>query len=85
MAYYLIQGRLRLSDTRDEAAEQAVQTWATLTEGRDSRQVALIADASNAEINRFNARAQDLRTQRGELGTTRPRCPAFTTACAKAT
>jgi len=68
MAHYASRGQLHLTDTRDQAAEQAVQTWATLTEGRDIREVALIADASNQEIDRLNARAQHLRAQRGELG-----------------
>ncbi len=39
-----------------------------LTEDHDIREVALIADASNKEIDRLNARAQHLRAQRGELG-----------------
>jgi conjugative relaxase-like TrwC/TraI family protein len=68
MAHYASRGRLHLSDTRDQAAEQAVQTWAALTEGCDIREVALIADAANTEIDRLNARAQHLRAQRGELG-----------------
>ena len=68
MAHYASRGQLHLSDTRDQAAEHAVQTWATLTEGRDIREVALIADATNTEIDRLNARAQHLRAQRGELG-----------------
>ncbi len=68
MAHYASRGQLHLSDTRDQAAEHAVQTWATLTEGRDIREVALIADASNQEIDRLNARAQHLRAERGELG-----------------
>jgi conjugative relaxase-like TrwC/TraI family protein len=68
MAHYASRGQLHLSDTRDQAAEQAVQTWATLTEGRDIREVALIADASNQEIDRLNARAQHLRAERRELG-----------------
>jgi conjugative relaxase-like TrwC/TraI family protein len=68
MAHYASRGRLHLSDTRDQAAEHAVQTWARLTEGSDIREVALIADASNQEIDRLNARAQHLRAQRGELG-----------------
>jgi conjugative relaxase-like TrwC/TraI family protein len=68
MAHYQARGRLHLADTRDEAAENAVQTWAQLTEHHDIRQVALIADASNKEIDRLNARAQHLRAQRGELG-----------------
>jgi conjugative relaxase-like TrwC/TraI family protein len=68
MAHYLSKGHLHLSDTRDQAAERAVQTWAALTEGRDIREVALIVDAANTEIDRLNARAQHLRAQRGELG-----------------
>jgi len=68
MAHYQARGRLHLADTRDQAAENAVQTWAQLTEHHDIRQVALIADASNKEIDRLNARAQHLRAQRGELG-----------------
>jgi ATP-dependent exoDNAse (exonuclease V) alpha subunit len=68
MAHYASHGQLHLTDTRDQAAEQAVQTWAALTKGRDIREVALIADASNQEIDRLNARAQHLRAQRGELG-----------------
>ena len=68
MAHYASRGQLHLSDTRDQAAEQAVQTWAALTDGRDIRDVALIADAANTEIDRLNARAQHLRAQRGELG-----------------
>ncbi len=68
MAHYASRGQLHLSDTRDQAAEQAVQTWAALTDGRDIREVALIADAANTEIDRLNARAQHLRTKRGELG-----------------
>ncbi len=68
MAHYASRGQLHLSDTRDQAAEHAVQTWAMLTEGHDIREVALIADAANTEIDRLNARAQHLRAERGELG-----------------
>jgi conjugative relaxase-like TrwC/TraI family protein len=68
MAHYALRGALHLADTRDQAAENAVQAWAKLTQRHDLRQVALIADASNKEIDRLNARAQHLRAQRGELG-----------------
>ena len=57
MAHYHANGNLHLSDTRDQAAEDAVQTWARLTQEHDMRQVALIADASNKEIDSLNARA----------------------------
>ncbi len=69
MAHYHSRGRLHLADTRDQAAENAVQAWGQLTsEHEDIRSVGLIADASNQEIDRLNARAQHLRAERGELG-----------------
>ena len=60
MAHYASRGRLHLSDTRDQAAEHAVQTWASLTTEYNIREVALVADAANTEIDRLNARAQHL-------------------------
>ena len=68
MAHYLSQGRLHMADTRDEAVEHAVQSWAKLTETHAISEVALISDASNQEIGRLNARAQHVRAERGELG-----------------
>jgi conjugative relaxase-like TrwC/TraI family protein len=68
MAHYQSRGQLNMTDTRDQAGEAAVQRWGSLTETHDIRQVALIADASNVEIDRLNARAQHLRAERGELG-----------------
>ncbi|MCW3033117.1 MAG: TrwC relaxase [Solirubrobacterales bacterium] len=68
MAHYRANGRLHFADTRDQAGERAVKDWARLLDHHDPRQVALIADASNVEIDRLNARAQHLRAQRGELG-----------------
>jgi conjugative relaxase-like TrwC/TraI family protein len=68
MAHYESRGQLNMTDTREQAGEAAVQRWASLTETRDIREVALIADASNTEIDRLNARAQHLRAERGELG-----------------
>jgi conjugative relaxase-like TrwC/TraI family protein len=68
MAHYQARGQLFFTDTRDQAGEAAVQRWAQLTETREIRGVALIADASNIEIDRLNARAQHLRAERGELG-----------------
>ncbi len=68
MAHYLSQGRLHMTDTRDDALERAVRNWARLTETHPIKQVALISDASNKEIHRLNARAQHYRSERGELG-----------------
>ena len=68
MAHYHREGRLHLSDSREEAVEHAVQRWAKLTEAHPIEQLALISDASNKEIHRMNARAQHYRAKRGELG-----------------
>jgi ATP-dependent exoDNAse (exonuclease V) alpha subunit len=68
MAHYHARGQLHMADTRDQAVEQAVKSWATLTENHPIGEVALISDASNQEIHRLNARAQHYRAQRGELG-----------------
>jgi hypothetical protein len=68
MAHYRARGQLFFENTREQAGEAAVQRWAELTETRNIRDVALIADASNVEIDRLNARAQHLRGERGELG-----------------
>ncbi len=68
MAHYQSRGRLHMSDTRDQATEQAVNAWAELTRTLPVSEVALISDASNVEIHRLNARAQHHRLQRGELG-----------------
>jgi conjugative relaxase-like TrwC/TraI family protein len=70
MAHYQSRGQLFFTDTRDEAGEAGVKRWAELTETLPIRDVALIADASNIEIDRLNARAQQLRAERGELGET---------------
>jgi conjugative relaxase-like TrwC/TraI family protein len=68
MAHYLAAGRVHIADTRDEAIEHAVESWAKLTDTHGIGEVALISDASNKEISRLNARAQHYRAERGELG-----------------
>jgi conjugative relaxase-like TrwC/TraI family protein len=68
MAHYQAEGQLCFMDDRQRAGEAAVQRWAKLAKKRPIRSVALIADSSNVEIDRLNARAQHLRAERGELG-----------------
>jgi conjugative relaxase-like TrwC/TraI family protein len=68
MAHYQACGQLHFSDTREQALEGAVKQWAGLTEREGVNGVALMSDASTAEIDRMNARAQYLRAERGELG-----------------
>ena len=53
IAHYRCRGQLFFTDTREQAGEAAVQRWAQLTETRNIRDVALIADASNVEIDRL--------------------------------
>lgn len=51
MAHYASRGALHLSDTRDQIAENAAQAWGRLArEHHEIRQVAMIADAANEEI-----------------------------------
>ena len=68
MAHYQARGQLHFADTREQALEGAVKQWAGLSEREGVRDVALMSDASTAEIDRMNARAQHLRSERGELG-----------------
>lgn len=76
MAHYRSQERLNIADTRDQAIERAANAWEQLTRDHDPSQVLLISDASNHEIDRINARAQQLRLQRGELGERQLELPA---------
>jgi conjugative relaxase-like TrwC/TraI family protein len=66
--HYNEKGQIHFQNTRDQAGEAAVQHWHTLTQEHGLENVALIADASNQEIDRLNARAQHLRTENQELG-----------------
>jgi len=85
MAHYHAQGRLHLSDTRDQAVEHAVQNWAKLTETFRSVRSRSSRMPQTREIGRMNARAQHHRAERGELGEHEVPVPAPTTASAKAT
>jgi conjugative relaxase-like TrwC/TraI family protein len=68
MAHYQARGQLHMADTREQALEGAVKQWAELADREGVRGVALMSDASTGEIDRMNARAQHLRSERGELG-----------------
>jgi conjugative relaxase-like TrwC/TraI family protein len=75
LAHYAARGRLHIADTRADAVEAAVRSWARLTETYPITGVALMSDASNNEIARLNARAQHYRAERGELGDTEVALP----------
>ena len=68
LAHYASRGQVHLSDTRDQAAEAAVQLWAGSLAGCDPSELVILSDASNVEVERLNARAQFLRGVLGQLG-----------------
>ena len=68
MAHYQSRGQLHQHDTREQAAEAAVQRWAEHLDHHDPSELVILSDASNQEVDRLNARAQHLRHQRGQLG-----------------
>jgi len=67
MAHYRERGELQFADTRVAAVDHAAQRYLELTEAHQSSAVALLTDASNAEVDALNRRVQALREQRGEI------------------
>lgn len=67
MAHYREQGRLHFADTRVAAVDRAARCYDELARELGHRQVALITDASNAEVDALNLRVQALRAKRGEI------------------
>ncbi len=75
LAAYRARDRLHVSDTREEAGQQMVGDWdRTRAEVRE-RGCVMICDASNSELDRLNAMAQDRRLSAGELGEERAELP----------
>jgi conjugative relaxase-like TrwC/TraI family protein len=68
MAHYQSRGQLHQRDTREQAAEAAVRRWAEHLDRHDPTELVILADSSNHEVDRLNARAQHLRHERGDLG-----------------
>jgi len=68
MAHYQSRGQLHQRDTREQAGEAAVQRWAEHLDYHEPKDLVILTDASNIEVDRLNARAQHHRHQRGELG-----------------
>lgn len=68
MAHYATRGQLHQHDTREQAAEAAVQLWAGQLDHHDPKELVILTDATNTEVDRLNARAQHLRHARGPLG-----------------
>jgi len=75
LAAYEQRGRLHISDTRTQAGEQMVDDWDHARRQPDAGRVVMITDASNTELDRLNALAQDRRAQAGKLGSSRAALP----------
>jgi len=67
MAHYRERGELQFADTRVAAVDHAAQRYLELTDAHQSSAVALLTDASNAEVDALNRRVQALREQRGDI------------------
>ncbi len=68
LASYQAGGRLHISDTREQAAEQMVNDWDQSRRAHAGQRTAMLTDASNVELDRINSLAQERRADAGELG-----------------
>jgi conjugative relaxase-like TrwC/TraI family protein len=75
LAEYASRDRLHVEDTRLEAGERMVDDWARVREEQPGGRVVMLTDASNDELDRLNAAAQERRVAAGELGHRRARLP----------
>ena len=68
LAQYQAHDRLRIHDTRAQAAEAMVADWDKARRSLSAGRAVMITDASNAERDQINALAQQRRAAAGELG-----------------
>jgi ATP-dependent exoDNAse (exonuclease V) alpha subunit len=68
MAHYRARGELSFADTRTDAVDYAARRYVELSRELGHDRVALMTDASNAEVDALNLRVQALRDRDGELG-----------------
>ena len=68
MAHYRARGELGFADTRTEAVDRAARRYVELSRELGHDRVALMTDASNAEVDALNLRVQALRERDRELG-----------------
>jgi len=67
LAAYQARDRLHVSDTREEAGQRMIDDWDRTRAEVWKRGCVMICDASNSELDRLNAMAQDRRLSAGEL------------------
>jgi ATP-dependent exoDNAse (exonuclease V) alpha subunit len=75
LASYESHDRLHVSDTRAQAGERMVGDWDRARREVGVDRCVMVTDASNVELDRLNALAQERRAQAGELGEQRVRLP----------
>ena len=75
LAAYADRGRLHVHDTRGDAGEGMVDDWHRARTEQPAGRVVMLTDASNDELERLNARAQERRAAAGELGQGRAKLP----------
>ncbi len=68
LASYQAHERLHVADTREQAAERMVADWDRARQEQPGERTVMLTDASNVELDRINALAQERRAQAGELG-----------------
>jgi conjugative relaxase-like TrwC/TraI family protein len=68
LAQYRAHDRLHIADTREQAAERMVDAWDHARREHPEHRTVMLTDASNMEMDRINAMAQERRARAGELG-----------------
>jgi ATP-dependent exoDNAse (exonuclease V) alpha subunit len=75
LASYQAHERLHIADTREQAVQRMVGDWDRARQERPGVRTVMLTDASNVELDRINALAQERRAQAGELGARRVALP----------
>jgi ATP-dependent exoDNAse (exonuclease V) alpha subunit len=75
LAAYADRDRLHVRESRADAGEAMVDDWARARTGNPTERVVMLTDASNEELDRLNALAQQHRAAAGELGQRRAQLP----------
>jgi conjugative relaxase-like TrwC/TraI family protein len=75
LAQYVAHEQLHLADTREQAAEEMVHAWASDRAESPEKRTVMLTDASNAELDRINQKAQERRDENHELGAERVQLP----------
>jgi ATP-dependent exoDNAse (exonuclease V) alpha subunit len=75
LAAYQARDRLHISDAREDAAAQMLAAWPQARQEKPEERSVMLTDASNVELDRINALAQEHRANANELGAERVELP----------